>query len=288
MGNEIVWLNPFNYPQKLTFEVDYSIMLSFLELYTSLLKFVNFKLFKDVGLDYPPRLEFVDTPFFNLDSLSIRNIQTQIDSNTSDEKQKVMSELNCDSKEIEKIQQQDEDTKVLKNLFKNCVFFISREVPKELFAMVILSCGGLYGDDSENSSFQYNDKRITHYIVDRKAEFVEFVKNKEFVQPQWVFDSVNQRKMLPLAEYGPGKQLPAHISPFFEYDNNEYKPKIIKRIENNEIKEEKIFVKAEESEDEKEGELNEMLLSNNKKKLLQKIREEKVKKFKQPKIKKSG
>ena len=57
MGNEIVWLNPFNYPQKLTFEVDYSIMLSFLELYTSLLKFVNYKLFKDVGLDYPPRLE---------------------------------------------------------------------------------------------------------------------------------------------------------------------------------------------------------------------------------------
>ena len=57
MGNEIVWLNPFNYPQKLSFEVDYSIMLSFLELYTSLLKFVNFKLYKDIGLDYPPRKE---------------------------------------------------------------------------------------------------------------------------------------------------------------------------------------------------------------------------------------
>ena len=43
MGNEVVWLVPFNFPQKLTFEVDYSIMLSFLELYTNLLKFVNFK-----------------------------------------------------------------------------------------------------------------------------------------------------------------------------------------------------------------------------------------------------
>jgi len=51
MGNEIVWLNPFNHPQKLTFEVDYSIMLNFLELYTSLLKFVNFKLYKDIGLE---------------------------------------------------------------------------------------------------------------------------------------------------------------------------------------------------------------------------------------------
>jgi pescadillo protein len=57
MGNEIVWLNPFNHPQKMTFEVDYSIMLNFLELYTSLLKFVNFKLYKDIGMEYPPRKE---------------------------------------------------------------------------------------------------------------------------------------------------------------------------------------------------------------------------------------
>jgi len=204
-------------------------MLNFLELYTSLLKFVNFKLFKDVGLDYPPRLEFVDTPFFGLEALSIKTIQTQIEANSSEEKQKVMNELNCDSKEIEKIQQQEDESKELKNLFKNCIFFISREVPKEVFAMVILSCGGVYGDDSENSSFQYNDKRITHYIVDRKPEFVEFIKNKEFIQPQWVFDCVNQKKILPIAEYGPGKSLPPHISPFFDYDNNEYKPKIVKK-----------------------------------------------------------
>ena len=56
---------------------------------------------------------------------------------------------------MQKIFKQDEETKALRNLFKNCVFFISREIPKEIFAVVILSSGGLYGDDSENSSFQY-------------------------------------------------------------------------------------------------------------------------------------
>jgi len=127
MGNEIVWLNPFNYPQKLTFEVDYSIMLNFLELYTSLLKFVNFKLYKDVGMEYPPRLEFVDTPFFGLDSLAMRTIQGQIEANTSEEKQKVMNELNCDSKEVQKIQQQEEEAKQLKNLFKKlCLLHLKR------------------------------------------------------------------------------------------------------------------------------------------------------------------
>jgi pescadillo protein len=162
MGNEVVWLNPFNYPQKLTFEVDYSIMLSFLELYTSLLKFVNFKLYKDIGLDYPPRKEvshlftqFVDTPFFALDSLSIKNIQTQVETKTAEEKENIVKQLDCESKEMQDIHKQDEDSRILKNLFKNCVFFVSREVPKEVFEMVIASCGGLYGDDSETSSFQY-------------------------------------------------------------------------------------------------------------------------------------
>jgi hypothetical protein len=90
-----------------------------------------------------------------LDSLTIRNIQTQVDAKTSEEKENVAKELNCESKEMESIYKQDEDSKLIKNLFRNCVFFISREVPKEIFEMVIISCGGLYGDDSETSAFQY-------------------------------------------------------------------------------------------------------------------------------------
>ena len=49
----------------------------------------------------------------------------------------------------------ENQNKILKNLFKNCVFFISREVPSELFGLAIMSSGGVYGDDSDNSPIAY-------------------------------------------------------------------------------------------------------------------------------------
>ena len=36
--------------------VDYRVMLTFLEFYHDLMSFVNFKLYKDAGLQYPPML----------------------------------------------------------------------------------------------------------------------------------------------------------------------------------------------------------------------------------------
>jgi hypothetical protein len=57
-------------------------MLSFLELYTNLLKFVNYKLYKDIGLNYPPPLESVDEPFFGFNALDIQGLQNQINNKT--------------------------------------------------------------------------------------------------------------------------------------------------------------------------------------------------------------
>lgn len=45
----------------------------------------------------------------------------------------------------------EEENKRLKSLFKNIVFFVGREVPSELFGLAIMSCGGVYGSDEENS-----------------------------------------------------------------------------------------------------------------------------------------
>jgi len=161
-------------------------------------------------------------------------------------------------------------------LFKNCVFFIGRENPTELLSLIILSGGGIYGDDSDNSSFHENDERITHYIVDRPAEIITMKDNREYVQPQWVFDCLNARRILPVSEYLPGKKLPPHLSPFFEYQEGEYKVKNKLDIE----EEEKEEILQNTDHEESSGKLNEMLLSKNKKKLLSKIREEKGKKKK--------
>ena len=275
LGQSITFLSPFNHPQKLTYDIDYEIMNDFLELYLTLMKFVNYKLYKDIGLNYPPPEENFDLPFFGFNSLNIRQFQEKINSK---EKINTKEEINIKSEEWNKISKKEEEDKKLKNLFKNYIFFIGREIQKEIFEMIILSCGGLYGDDTENSSFNENDERITHYIIDRPIENIIFKENKEYIQPQWIFDCVNNIKILPVSNYAPGKKLPFHLSPFYEVDdkgNYIFENDINENLddENNNKKNNKI--KELNNEDIK---LREMMLSNNKKKLLQKIREEALKK----------
>ena len=286
MGEQITWLNPFSHPQKITYDIDYEIMNDFLELYTNLMQFVNFKLYKDLGLEYPLPQENADTPFFGFNSLNIKQLQEKAleKKNEEDEneqnKEKVVNEVNVESKEWKKISNNEENEKKLKNLFNGLVFYLGREVPIEIFETVISSCGGLFGDESENSAFKEDDKRITHYIVDRPAPGIEMKPNKEYVQPQWIFDCINNKTLVPVSGYAPGKKLPPHLSPYYKVNE---KGEYIYEVENEEDMkdDEEIEEKKEKKELSKEDkELREMMLSNNKKKLLQKIREEALKKKK--------
>ena len=283
-GEEITWLNPFSHPQKITYEIDYEIMNDFLELYISLMQFVNFKLFKDIGLDYPPPEENFDIPFFGFNSLNIKQLQEKaLEKNLGNEdniKDNNETEINISSKEWNKISKITEEDKKLKNLFKNLIFYISREVPLEIFATVISSCGGLYGDSTENSAFNEDDKRITHYIVDRPPNGINMKSNKEYVQPQWIFDCLNKKTILPVSNYAPGKKLPPHLSPYYEVNE---KGEYIYEIDNDDINmEENDNLDNNKNKEltQEDKELREMMLSNNKKKLLQKIRDEALKKKK--------
>lgn len=80
---------------------------------------------------------------------------------------------------------------------------------------------------------------ITHIITDRDSKFIQIQKSKEYVQPQWVYDCVNNAYLLPVKDYFPGKvkniyffliyhykfieknnfkALPPHLSPFVDND----------------------------------------------------------------------
>lgn len=114
--------------------------------------------------------------------------------------------------------------------------------------------------------------------------------NKEYIQPQWVLDCINNAKLLPIADYEPGKKLPPHISPFYEFSEDGHL-RVNKRIyEEEEIKDlppvNPAATSNKTNEAEEDEKLKEMLISKNKKRMLSKLRDEQSKKKKVLKTKK--
>lgn len=56
-GQDILWLVPYKFVQRTTGDIDFRIMGTFVEFYTTLLGFVNFRLYTSVGLVYPPKFD---------------------------------------------------------------------------------------------------------------------------------------------------------------------------------------------------------------------------------------
>lgn len=65
-------------------------------------------------------------------------------------------------------------------------------MPRYSLEYVILAFGGAVTLDN-------NDASVTHVITDR--DNVSREKTKEYVQPQWVYDSVNFSRLLNVKEY---------------------------------------------------------------------------------------
>lgn len=55
MGQTVTWIAPYSFNQKVPGDVDFRVMLTFLEYYTTMLGFVNYKLYHDNNLHYPPK-----------------------------------------------------------------------------------------------------------------------------------------------------------------------------------------------------------------------------------------
>ncbi|KAG5044274.1 hypothetical protein JHK87_008189 [Glycine soja] len=251
-GQTITWLTPHSLQQVVSDDVDITTMLNFLQLYEPLLSFVNFRLYHSINLKYPPildpQLEALAADLYALSRYASANTRpsvliyeaSQAESEQVETKQKEAetgdktSELRLAQlqhqlpsnepgalmhlvEEVTGEDEEDQDTKECKKLFKNMKFFVSREVPRESMFFVIPAFGGIVSWEGEGAPFGESDQSISHQIVDREAQGHRFL-SREYVQPQWVYDCVNARIILPTENYLVGRTPPPHLSPFINYD----------------------------------------------------------------------
>lgn len=92
------------------------------------------------------------------------------------------------------------DSKIEKRIFLNKKVFITVNSIKEHLEFAI-KCGG--------GEIVYDD---ADFIIGESVDKLE--ENKIYLQPQYIFDSLNQSKLLPFDNYLVGKICPPHISPF--------------------------------------------------------------------------
>jgi pescadillo protein len=296
-GQDILWLEPYKFNQRVTGDVDFRIMGTFVEFYQTLLGFVNFRLYTSIGLVYPPKFNKesddmgaelgaftlegnavgpIEQPKFYLTAEEQKNapvnpkLQAEID--------KLMASMNAaGQKAIEDATMADAGEPIVdtidkfepaapggdlllqpsysatdpSTLFSNCTFFLSRETPRQPLEFILRAFGcKRIGWDAVlgEGAFTHNelDPTITHQVVDRPPIQVEptedgsveitdnqnsqrlqpgaRVPGRIYIQPQWIWDSVNDEEIKRPDIYAPGAQLPPHLSPFVKKVRGAYDP----------------------------------------------------------------
>lgn len=206
-------------------------MSTFVEFYTMMLGFVNFKLFHSLNLVYPPKLtglsaesekDLIDEQAYVAERIAAMNLPLVrvTGSNEAEE----LPDLDIfptedeDPQKLEEAKIEAEKVKKLKTMFKGLKFYINREVPREPLVFIIRCFGGEVSWDRDHfvgATFDESDESISYQIVDRPSMDKQYL-SRYYVQPQWVFDSVNARTLLPINKYLMGATLPPHLSPFID------------------------------------------------------------------------
>lgn len=244
-GQTVTWLAPHQFAQELPPEVDFRVMLTFLEFYRAMVKFVNYRLYADLGLEYPPKRNSArDNASAEVAALEVemreagkaREAQAkQGEKDDAEVTKGVAEDFGDQNQETIEMQRQVAVANRMKTAFRNLKVFVNREVPLRPIYFTLL-CGGVAevgwergagatSSAGPGSAFAAGSKNITHQIVDRPTDQLEIRPGREYVQPQWVFDSFNLGCQLPIAPYAPGRAPPPHLSPFVDDKAEGYIPR---------------------------------------------------------------
>ncbi|KAJ5128753.1 hypothetical protein N7448_002469 [Penicillium atrosanguineum] len=320
-GQDIMWLVPYRFVQRVNGDVDYRIMATFVDFYTTLLGFVNFRLYSGIGLRYPPKFDTrsdengAELSAFTLEGRTVgqqpkaieskktqangnkevsSDLQAKVDKviksagldQTKDEQAMDTTEENTDTidkfepaaPEADTLPQPDMSGNEAGALFAPFVFYISREAPKAPLEFILHSFGcKRIGWDAVlgGGAFTHDetDPRITHQIVDRpqlpqeslptipaadgavqKVKPGTRIPGRTYVQPQWVWDCINDGKLLRADLYAPGATLPPHLSPWVKPSRGGYDPRATLAEQEEEGEAEMAEDDAEDSDEEMEDE----------------------------------
>lgn len=236
-GELITWIMPhqFSFEPQTKEEVDFRIMSTFTQFYIVLLGFVNFRLYHSLNLYYPPKISvpsddsntIVDKAALESERIAALNIPLVCTNTEKDNDEQETDTFNLavdENDKMEKAFAEAEKIRKLKKLFEGMKVFLNREVPREPLVFILRCFGALVSWDKNQfvgATFDESDETITHQIVDRPSLPKQYI-SRYYVQPQWVFDSVNARELLPVEKYLIGAVLPPHLSPFVDETREQY------------------------------------------------------------------
>ena len=293
-----MWLVPYQFVQRVNGDVDYRIMATFVEFYTTLLGFVNYRLYSSIGLRYPPKFDTrsdengAQLAAFTLEGRAVGetpkvletgnakpngSVNKEVSRDVQDKVDKVIKTGNLDqSKDDKPVEGTEESTDAIDkfepaapeadtlpqpdisgneagSLFAPFTIFISREAPRGPLEFILRAFGcqrigwdAVLGDGA--FTHDQSDTRITHQIVDRpplpesslpaipsasengtdaaqKVNLGTRIPGRTYIQPQWVWDCINEGKLLRPDLYAPGATLPPHLSPWVKPSKGAYDPR---------------------------------------------------------------
>ncbi|KAG5960899.1 mRNA-binding ribosome synthesis protein nop7 [Claviceps arundinis] len=301
-GEQVLWLVPYKFNQRIVGDVDFRIMGTFVEFYMTHLSFVNYRLYASVGLKYPPKFDAAkdanaaELGAFTLEGKTLVGTEEEkktekassheVDPETQAAVNKMLRTIKTGTEEaavgkdveagasaaddedqtnsgaIDKFEpvapggdvlfQPDASANDHAKLFSNCTFYLSRETPRQSLEFLLKAFGckrvgwdPVLGD----GAFTTNelDPNITHQIVDRppieavaegsdadeednqtsqKLAVNRRVPGRIYVQPQWVWDCINDVELKEPHLYAPGAALPPHLSPFVRNAQGAYDPTV--------------------------------------------------------------
>jgi pescadillo protein len=174
-GQPVTWVVPYPLTHELPSDVDYRIMLTFLEFYETLIRFVNYKLYAGIGLNYPPGVDQTveRAQYYTYSAFQLQAKQLNPEEEYTHQKYDTQSGAEFVDKDKGVMKQE-----VNKNLFDGLTFYLSRETPRLILEFVVLAFGGKVLNDDENGYVDLKDPSITHIITDREPQHLTKIRGK--------------------------------------------------------------------------------------------------------------